>query len=125
VIALGTNDAADIAVGSNTGAAARITKMMAAIGHQPVLWVDTVSILPSGPYAAANMLRWNQALTQACRTYPNLRIYDWAAFATRSLFTTDGIHYTTPGSVVRAAGIAHGLAAAFPQTGRSAGCIVR
>lgn len=125
VIALGTNDAADIAVGSNTGAAARIAKMMAAIGNQPVLWVDAVSLLTSGPYASANMAHWDQALDQACRAYPNLRIYDWASIANRSWFVADGIHYSTPGSAVRAADIARALATAFPATGSSSGCIVR
>src|SRR4051794_20498764 len=41
VIALGTNDAANVHHGSQYGYSERIDRMMAVIGDDPVLWVDT------------------------------------------------------------------------------------
>jgi peptidoglycan/LPS O-acetylase OafA/YrhL/lysophospholipase L1-like esterase len=114
VLALGTNDAADVAVGSNVGVAARIQRMMSLIGDQPVMWVNVVSLLASGPYSNSNMQQWNQALLQACPSYPNMRVYDWAAVAQPSWFIPDGIHYTPYGYAQRARLIADALAHAFP-----------
>lgn len=114
VIALGTNDAADIAVGSRVDAAQRIQRMMDLIGDQPVLWVNTITLVQSGPYAESNMAAWDQALVQACPAYPTMRVYNWAAVAQPSWFISDGIHYTSAGSAARAADIANALAAAFP-----------
>jgi peptidoglycan/LPS O-acetylase OafA/YrhL len=126
VIALGTNDAADIYVGSNVGAAQRVQRMMAVIGGQPVLWVNVKTLLTSGPYAEANMKRWDQALVSACRRYPNLEVFDWASMANQAWFTDDGIHYNSPGSAPRAAAIADALAAGFPLTGHApaGSCVV-
>ena len=47
VLALGTNEAADVAAGSNVGERERIDKMMAIIGNEPVLWVNVKSIVPT------------------------------------------------------------------------------
>jgi len=117
VLALGTNDTADVAVGSQIGLAARIRRMMSLIGDQPVMWVNVISLLASGPYAESNMLLWNRALIQSCTRYPNMRVYDWAAAAKSSWFISDGIHYTSAGYAARAYLIARALAAAFPQPG--------
>jgi peptidoglycan/LPS O-acetylase OafA/YrhL len=114
VLALGTNDTADVYVGSNVGREQRIEKMMALIGSQPVMWVEVTSLVPSGPYAKRNMLLWNQALQQALRHHPNMRVYDWPAVAQKSWFIPDGIHYTTNGYEHRAKAIADALAEAFP-----------
>ncbi|HEX4220644.1 MAG TPA: acyltransferase family protein [Acidimicrobiales bacterium] len=116
VLALGTNDAADIAVGSNTDAQARIQKIMSIIGNQPVMWVNVVSLLTSGYYANANMQAWNAALVAACPAYPSMRIYDWASVAQPGWFISDGIHYSSAGSVQRSADFANALATAFPAT---------
>ena len=70
VMALGTNDAADVYVGSNVGLPARIERMMSVIGHEPVLWVNVKTLLSSGPYAEANMQQWDNALLAACPEYP-------------------------------------------------------
>ena len=118
VLALGTNDAADIAVGSPVGAAARIREMMSLIGNQPVMWVNVKSLLAYGPYSESNMLLWNEALLQACASYPNMRVYDWAAATEDSWFISDGIHYTSAGYAARADLIAQALAAAFPDQSR-------
>jgi peptidoglycan/LPS O-acetylase OafA/YrhL len=124
VIALGTNDTADVAIGSASGRMVRIQRMMAAAHGQPVMWVDVVSLLAGGPYAEAGMQQWNAALRQACPHYPNMRIFDWAALAQRSWFISDGIHYTSAGYAIRGQQIAQGLAKAFPAKGRSTGCVI-
>ena len=116
VIALGTNDTADVAVGSEVSRAQRIKMMMALIGSQPVMWVEVKSILSSGPYAESNMELWNQALQQALPNYPNMRLYNWPAVVQHSWFINDGIHYTSVGYAHRGQMIAEALAEAFPAS---------
>ncbi len=125
VIALGTNDTADVAVGSHVGLITRIQRMMAATHGQPVMWVNVKSLLVGGPYAEPSMLRWDAALLRACARYPNMRIFDWASLAQHRWFISDGIHYTSAGYRARAKDIANALAHAFPQGGKSPGCLVR
>jgi peptidoglycan/LPS O-acetylase OafA/YrhL len=115
VLALGTNDTADVAVGSYVGVAARIERMMSVIRGQPALWVNVKSLLGTGPYAEKNMQAWNRALLRACSRYPNMRVFNWAALAQRQWFIPDGIHYTSAGYVQRSRLIAEALALAFPQ----------
>jgi hypothetical protein len=114
VIALGTNDTADVAVGSVLSRAGRVDEMMATIGSQPVIWVTAKSLRSSGPYSNANMQAWNAALLAACSKYPNLRIYDWASVVQNSWFESDQIHYTSAGYAERAQLIANSLVHAFP-----------
>lgn len=116
VLALGTNDTADVYVGSNVGRVQRIEEMMNLIGDQPVMWVEVVSLLSTGPYSEQNMELWNEALQQVQPRYPNMRIYDWPAVVQKSWFISDGIHYTSTGYAYRALDIANALAAAFPAT---------
>jgi peptidoglycan/LPS O-acetylase OafA/YrhL len=116
VLALGTNDTADVAVGSPVGLAARIAEMMKVTRGQPVLWVNVISLLDTGPYAESDMRGWNRALLRACARYPNMRVYDWAAAARRPWFISDGIHYTSAGYAQRSRLIARALAEAFPAT---------
>jgi hypothetical protein len=117
VVAMGINDAADIAVGSRVSAPERIERMMSLIGHQPVMWIAVRTVVSQGPYAEANMQAWNAALLRDCSVYPNMRVFDWAALARPSYYIPDGIHYNSPGSAVLAAAFAKGLAAAFPRSG--------
>ena len=124
VLALGTNDTADVAVGSNVGLAARIAEMMRVTKGEPVMWVNVISLLHSGPYAEANMQKWDTALMQACARYPNMRVFDWSALAKPSWFINDGIHYTSAGYEKRALYIADGLAMSFPAGGPSSSCMV-
>jgi len=126
VIALGTNDTADVYVGSNVSLAARIQRMMSVIGNQPTMWVNVRSLVATGPYSEADMQRWNEALVQACSSYPNMRVYDWASVVQPGWFISDGIHYSTPGSAERARLIAGALAEAFPAPGQRgySGCVV-
>ena len=132
VLALGTNDSADVYVGSSVSLATRIDRMMATIGAQPVMWVNVKSLVSGGPYAEANMQRWDQALLKACSRHPNMRIYDWASAVKDHWFIPDGIHYYSPGYAARAHLIADALATAFPAPGSAgaagdsrSGCVVR
>jgi peptidoglycan/LPS O-acetylase OafA/YrhL len=125
VIALGTNDTANVYVGSNVGRLARIRRMMSVIGREPVMWVNVKSLLWNGPYSEPNMGLWDKALMQACSSYPNMRVFDWAAVVQNRWFIDDGIHYNTPGYAARARLIAQALARAFPAAGTSSGCVVR
>jgi len=125
VFALGTNDTADVYVGGSVDQLERIERMMSAVGDEPVLWVNVKSLETSGPYAASNMVEWDQALLQACPRYPNMRVYDWASNVKDTWFIDDGIHFTTPGYRARARLIADALAQAFPSGGgRSPACVV-
>ncbi len=118
VIAMGTNDAADVAAGSNVLMPERIQRMESLIGNQPVLWINVLSLLSSGYYAESGMAEWDQDLVQACPQYPDMDVYDWASVAQDqpSWFISDDIHYGSAGSAARSADIANALAAAFPAT---------
>ena len=125
VIALGTNDTANVSVGSNVSRMARIQELMSVARGAPVMWVNVKSLVSSGPWSEANMQLWNDTLVQACHRYPNLRIFDWASVARDGWFISDGIHYTPGGYAARAHLIARALARAFPGSGPSASCIIR
>ncbi len=125
ILALGTNDVAN-ATTSPIGIVPRIDRMMHVIGHQPVLWIDAITLLGSGQYSEAGMQAWNEQLLSACHRYPNMRVYDWAAHAKRKWFIPDGIHYYSPGYVARAHDFANGLVRAFPRDRSPSGtCLVR
>jgi hypothetical protein len=125
VFALGTNDTANVAVGSTVGMMARIDQMMAAAHGQPVMWVNTRTQLTTGPWASANERAWDKTLVRALAKYPNMRIFNWSAVAQPAWFLPDGIHYNSLGCAMRAKAIADALARAFPQNGHSAGKVVR
>ena len=125
VIALGTNDTADVYVGSSVSLKERVKEMMSVIGNQPVLWVNAKSLLSNGPYSESDMQKWNDALYDACPTHPNMHVYDWASVAKDSWFIPDGIHYYSDGYAARAHMIANALADAFPADGpEPSGCVV-
>ncbi|CAN5466389.1 acyltransferase family protein [soil metagenome] len=124
VLALGTNDPANTA-GNVAMLSARIDAMMAKVGDKPALWTTTKTLKDKGPYQNANMVAWNQALTQACARHPNMRVYDWASEVQDSWFTADGIHPNSNGCRERALRIAKALARAFPKDSTpAASCIV-
>ena len=52
--------------------------MMAVIGDDPVLWVDTKTTRRTGDYGAAEMRMFNQALAKAHARYPGLKVYAWS-----------------------------------------------
>ncbi len=124
VLALGTDDTADVTAGSAYSLAFRIKKMMSVAHGEPVMWVNVVSLLNSGPYAETAMANWDQALVKACGKYPNMRVYNWASVARKKWFISDGIHYTSLGYKHRSTDIADALARAFPAVGQSKGCVV-
>jgi hypothetical protein len=114
IVAMGTNDVDNQNTGGDVGYAERIARMMRILGHQPTLWIDTITLLSDGPYRESDMQKWNAALVSACREFPSLRVYDWAAHAQRRWFIPDGIHYYTPGYIAKTHMIAQALATAFP-----------
>jgi hypothetical protein len=116
ILALGTNEAADVAAGSTFGLRTRIATMMSIIGHQPVMWINAIT-LPGTPqfYGEAGMRRWNDDLLAACSKYPTMRVFDWAAHVKPSWFIPDHIHYTPQGYIERTRAIAHALVEAFPR----------
>ena len=126
VLALGTNDVADVKAGSNVGLQTRIARMMSIIGQQPVLWVNVITLLGSGYWAESGMRQWNRDLLPDCAKYPSMRVYNWAARAKQAWFIDDGIHYTSPGYVARTRLIVKGLVRAFPRDRpASSSCLVR
>jgi hypothetical protein len=114
VIALGTNDAANIDAGSSYGYSERIDRMMAVIGDDPVLWVDVKTDRTTGHYAGEHMRMFNAALAKAHARYPALQVYAWSDVVADDWFQGDGIHYTVQGDAYRAALVPAALAAAFP-----------
>jgi peptidoglycan/LPS O-acetylase OafA/YrhL len=128
VLALGTNEAANVFVGSSVGEMERIEIMMDTIGDEPVMWVNVRSLVEKGdPYAAENMRVWDEELLAACERYPNMRVYNWAKDVKEEWFIDDGIHFTSPGYAARSQLIAQALAHAFPADGESEGgdgCLV-
>lgn len=125
-IAMGTNEAANQAVGGTYPFAERINLLMKPIADHPVLWLTVRSQLHTGPYADGGMKAFSDSLVAACRRYPNLRVYDWRSEVRPEWFISDGIHFTTPGYRARAHRIAQALATAFPADGDpQPDCVVR
>lgn len=105
VLAVGTNDAGYVAMGSAVPAAERIDRMMALTAGKPVLW-PTVVTLPTETadgYQPESMRAFNAALVDATNRYPTLHVYDWAALAEANpeLFYEDGIHPNPDGARLR------------------------
>ena len=114
VLTIGTNDAANVAIGGRPDLATRLDRMMFLFGSDPVLWVDAVTLRDAGPYANVHMQGWNRALDEAARRFPTLRVLPWSEVALDEWFVSDGIHYTSGGAAWRSHAIADALVAAFP-----------
>jgi lysophospholipase L1-like esterase len=114
VLMIGTNDAANIAAGSNTNAETRIRSMMQVIGDDPVLWVDAVTQRTDDAYRNASMVAWNQELYRVTAEFPNVRVFRWFEVVRPEWFRNDGIHYTVEGSAQRATLTADALVTFFP-----------
>jgi peptidoglycan/LPS O-acetylase OafA/YrhL len=126
VLALGTNEAANQYVGGVVPFPERIDLVMGLLGDAPALWTTVRTLKHGGPYGDAQMTAWNGALVDACRRYPNMRVYDWRSEVRDGWYISDGIHFTTTGYGHRAIGLARALARAFPAEGNPpAGCLVR
>jgi hypothetical protein len=109
VFGLGTTDAANVAVGSPIGAAARIDRMMAVAGNAPVVWVNVRTARSAGAWSNANMTAWNLALNDAAGRYGNLRIVDWAAASGADSYRSDGLNLTDDAAAAQAKLIADTL----------------
>ena len=116
VIAVGTNDAANIAAGAARQADERIVAMMAAIGADRVLWIDAATVAESGFWASPNIVAWNGFLAAAVGSYPNLRIAPWSRIVRPEWFESDGIHPNAAGSAGRVEFVAAAVLANFPST---------
>ncbi len=114
VLALGTTDAANLAVGGALTADRRIDRMFEVIGDDPVLWVNVKTLVDDGEWSNSQMQAWDQALAAAAARHPNLAVYDWAAVVQDAWFQDDRIHYTSAGNAERARLIADALATAYP-----------
>jgi hypothetical protein len=116
VLAMGTTDTANVAVGSPTSLTERIDRMLSVIGDDPIMWVTVKTLDVDGAWSNTNMQTWNQTLAEAQARYPNIKIYDWAAVAQDDWFQTDNIHYTSAGYTERARLIADALVTAYPAS---------
>jgi hypothetical protein len=116
VLTIGTNDAANVAIGGVPDLAARLDRMMFVLGDDPVLWVDAVTRVGDGAYADSHMQAWNGVLAAATARFPSLHVVRWSEIAADRWFVGDGIHYTAEGAAWRAHVIADALVAAFPAT---------
>ena len=115
-----------MAVGGPVRSNERIDLIMKPISDHPVLWLTVKTRKTRGPYANREMRKWNAALLDGCRRYPNMRVYDWAGEVEDSWFINDGIHFTTRGYAERGKRIAEALAMAFPKEGsRPSECLIR
>lgn len=114
VLMIGTNDAANVAAGANTGPHDRIESMLAVIGEDPVLWVNTSSSSTIPFYGGDSMRSFNVALADAVARHPNLWVLDWAAVVQPDWYGPDGLHYGSTGRAWRTALTAQELAWAFP-----------
>jgi len=118
VVALGTNDTANVAAGASYTRAQAIDEMMKAIdpgAKAPVMWVNTFTTKTTGSWANDNMRLWNEALSKALARWPNLKVFDWASLAAKGVAPfSDGIHHTTAGYAVRNKAIAEAYVGMFP-----------
>jgi len=114
VIALGTNDTANVSAGAAYSRADAIDAMMRAIdpnARARVVWVSSFTTMTRGHWSSANMQLWNRALLEAAARWPNLQVFDWAAIAAGGVAPfADGIHHTKAGYAVRNRAIAEAIA---------------
>jgi len=110
VVAMGTNDAANISAGANYSREKVIDSMMSSIdptASTPVAWVEVFTTKSSGHWHHSNMAAWNDALRSAAGRWPNLHVLPWSSHvAGHTDWLSDGIHHTAIGRVERANWIA-------------------
>ncbi|MEP1126611.1 MAG: hypothetical protein ABJH68_22220 [Ilumatobacter sp.] len=115
VILLGTNDAANIAAGSNADAARRIGLVLDAVAGEPTLWLTASTVRNDGFWARPNTLAWNDRLLALLAGVPNVQVADWdAAASAQPWFVSDDIHPNPAGLTARARFVADNLRVYFP-----------
>ena len=114
VIMIGSNDAANIAAGSNLGAEDRILQMLFVIGGDPVVWVDAATTRSETAYRNENLRGWNETLYRIAAGRDNVQVLRWSALVRPEWFVDDGIHMGTEGRIWRAAFTAAALVEYFP-----------
>ncbi|MEJ4111871.1 acyltransferase family protein [Corynebacterium kroppenstedtii] len=117
VIALGTNDAANIAVSNQTPAEDRIRMILDIVKNEKhVLWPTVKTVNPGqSAYANSGMRAYDTALKKMCTQYSNLRLYDWANEVQDNWYIEDGIHPNSVGAKERSRRFADALVHAFPK----------
>lgn len=115
VIAIGTNDAANIAAGGQRQETERIASMMSVLGNDPVLWIDAATVTDTGFWAATNMQSWDAGLVAMAAGYRNVRVVPWSTFVRPEWYVTDGIHLNAAGAAARVQYIAYVIAGSFPS----------
>lgn len=120
VIALGTNDAANMNVYGGTDYDTHIRATMDIIGPKyPVLWITTV-VNPNGSprwYTKDVMDAWNAELYRQQKRYPNMWVYPWDKDMRPEWFITgDGVHCNTIGNSERSRRFAQAVVNAWPLT---------
>ena len=120
VIALGTNDAANMNVYGGTDYDTHIRTTMDIIGPKyPVLWITTV-VNPNGSprwYTKDVMDAWNAELYHQQKRYPNMWVYPWDQDMRPEWFITgDGVHCNTIGNSERSRRFAQAVVNAWPLT---------
>lgn len=118
VIALGNNDVANLSVGAAYSLDQRIDMVMKHTNGQPTMWLTSRTLRTAGPYRDQGFPALSTALENACKRWPNLRVFDWRSEVQTGWYLPDDrIHYTTKGYQERAKRIALALANAFPKGG--------
>ena len=122
VIALGVNNAANMAVAGRDNAAEEIKTTMEILEpNYPVMWVAPVTSSTMTPrwYDEPRMQHWNESLFAAMSTYPNLWVYRWDQEVDQSWFLEgDGVHYNQEGNTQRSLHFSQALVKAFPKTNK-------
>jgi len=115
VILLGTNDAANIAAGSNADAGRRVRNILDAVAGEPTLWLTASTVRTDGFWARSNTVAWNDQLASLVAQAPNVGLADWDVVARgQSWFVSDGIHPNSTGLAARSRFIADNLRVFFP-----------
>lgn len=120
VIALGTNDAANMNVEGEDNSRGHIEATMKIIGPKhPVLWITTI-VNPAGAprwYDKSVMDAWNSALYAEQISHPNMWVYPWDKEVQPKWFIDgDGVHYNQVGSSERSHRFAQAVINAWPLT---------
>ena len=119
MIALGTNDAANMEAGGVRPAKNRIKMILDAIpDNQRILWPTLKTLNPTDQYYNnAAMQQYNKELEGLCTEYPNLKVFEWDKEVQDDWFLPDGIHPNHVGAVERSKRFADALARAYPDSG--------